>query len=178
MEIRTELNYLRIAPRKVRLIADAIRGKSVPEADATLSFLPRRAAGPVSKLLRAAVADAKQNFQITAPDTLVVARISVDGGPTLKRSRPRAMGRAFPIRKRTSHVVLVLESRGPVPARRRRRKADIAVVAGAAADARESLSEGEGRAGGRMADEAFRTRSRVTTKPTGFVQRMFRRKAI
>lgn len=169
MEIRTELNYLRMSPRKVRLVADAIRGKSVPEAEVSLRFLTRRAAAPVAKLLAAAVADARQNFQILSPESLVVRRIRVDGGPILKRSRPRAMGRAFPIHKHTSHITLILESRGETPKRRKRKKSDIAVVEGEAPVG--SIERG-------VSHDVFRERPKVVTKPTGFVQRMFRRKAI
>lgn len=169
MEIRTQLNYLRMSPRKVRLVADAIRGKSVPEAEVALRFLARRAAAPIAKLLAAALADARQNFQILSPTSLVVRRISVDGGPILKRSRPRAMGRAFPIHKHTSHITLILESRGGTPERRKRKKVDIAIVEG------EAPVASVGREG---AHDAFRERPKVVTKPTGFVQRMFRRKAI
>ncbi len=169
MEIRTQLNYLRMSPRKVRLVADAIRGKSVPEAEVALRFLARRAAAPIAKLLATAVADARQNFQILSPASLVIRRISVDGGPTLKRSRPRAMGRAFPIRKHTSHITLFLESRGETPKRRKRKHADIAVVEG------EAPVGSVGREG---SHDAFRERPKVATKPTDFVRRMFRRKAI
>lgn len=172
MEIRSELNYFRSSPRKVRRVADAIRGKSVSEAEAVLRFVPRRTAEPMAKLLKAAIADAKQNFQVTSPDALVVSRIMVDGGPTLKRSRPRAMGRAFPIRKRTSHVVLVLEGRGPPPAKRRRRKADIAIVRGDAVPEASEAREVQPK------HDAFRVKPKIVTKPTDFVQRMFRRKAI
>ena len=172
MEIRSELNYFRSSPRKMRLVADAIRGKSVPEAEMVLGFLTRRAAGPMAKLLKAAVADARQNFQVTSSDALVVSRVMVDSGPTLKRSRPRAMGRAFPIRKRTSHVVLVLESRGPAPAKRRRRKADIAFIHGETAPETEEVRAVQSK------HETFRAKPKVVTKPTDFVRRMFRRKAI
>ena len=172
MEIRSELNYLRIAPRKVRLVADAIRGKRVPEAERVLRFLSRGAAGPMGKLLRAAVANAKQNFQVSSPDALIVGRISVDGGPTLKRSRPRAFGRTFPIRKRTSHVTLILEGRDPGAGRRRRRNADIAVVKGEPAAAKAETRETPAKY------EALRLKPKVEKKPTAFVRRMFRRKAI
>ncbi|MBI4132042.1 MAG: 50S ribosomal protein L22 [Candidatus Sungbacteria bacterium] len=174
MEIRSELNHLRMSPRKVRLVADAIRGKRLPEAEATLRFLARRAAGPLAKLLASAAADARQNFQISSPDALVVSRITVDAGPTLKRSRPRAMGRAFPIRKRTSRIVLVLESRDTSKAKKRR-KADIAVVRGEDVAAERRMEERE-RPSERGSE--FRAKPKVDTKPTGFVQRMFRRKAI
>jgi len=174
MHITAELNYLRMAPRKVRVVADAIRGKRVPEAERTLRFLPRRASLPLAKLLRSAVANAKHNFQINDAATLRVREIRVDQGPTLKRIQPRAMGRAFRIHKKSSHVSIVLETTGPVPTRKRRRKADIAVVAestreaGDAADRIEKPGrEREGKAPDRLNIPA----------PT-LARRIFRRKSI
>lgn len=105
-----------MAPRKVRLMADVIRGLSVNEAEAQLVYHARRAAKPLLKLLRSASANAKaQNMDA---GRLVVSRITVDQGPMLKRSLPRAMGRATPLQKKMSHVVLVLEEKGKVPATR------------------------------------------------------------
>ena len=173
MKIKAELNYLRMAPRKVRAVAKAIRGKNVREAEVSLRFLARRAAGPVVKLLRSAVANARQNFQVTDPAALRVSEISVDQGPALKRIRPRAFGRAFPIRKETSHVTLVLEAQGITP--RRRRHAKPAAVRMATEEAQGERTEGVKSAPER---EAFRERPKARTKPTEFVRRMFRRKAI
>lgn len=107
MDVHASLRHLRMSPRKVRLVVDAIRGKSVAEADTLLSFMKKDAAQPVQKLLRSAMANAMHNFQLSK-DGLRVKTIMVDGGPVLKRSRPRAFGRAAPIRKRTSHITLVL----------------------------------------------------------------------
>ena len=104
-----QLRYLHIAPRKVRLIADTIRGLPVSEAEAQLMLRPQRAAGPLLKLLRSAVAGAVNDRKM-ARETLVVGSIRVDQGPMLKRSLPRAMGRATPIHKKASHVVLTLEA--------------------------------------------------------------------
>jgi large subunit ribosomal protein L22 len=103
-----KLNNLRVAPRKVRLLADLIRGKHVAEALVQLKFSQKDAAIPVMKLLRSAIANAEHNYQIDI-DTLVVKESYVDGGPILYRWMPRAFGRAGKIRKRTSHVTLVLE---------------------------------------------------------------------
>ena len=107
MDVHASLRHLRMSPRKVRLVVDVIRGKSVSEADTLLSFIKKEAAHPVQKLLRSALANAIHNFQLSK-DVLRVKTITVDGGPMLKRSRPRAFGRAAPIRKRTSHIQLVL----------------------------------------------------------------------
>lgn len=98
-------NY-RQSPRKVRLVADAVRGKSVANALDVLSFIPKRAALPLEKLLASAAANAK-NLDL-AVETLVVKELTVDGGATLYRRRPRSKGMANPIRKRTSHITVTL----------------------------------------------------------------------
>lgn len=109
MTIQAKLRYLRMSPRKVRLVVDVIRGLSVREAETRLQFMPKVAAAVVLKLLRSAMANATHNHHLDL-DTLRVSHVTVDGGPTLKRFRPRAMGRAAEIRKRTSHVLLSLSS--------------------------------------------------------------------
>jgi len=103
-----KLNNLRIAPRKVRLLADLIRGMHVADALMQLKFSKKQAAVPVMKLLRSAVANAEHNANIDI-NTLVVKESYVDGGPILYRWMPRAFGRAGKIRKRTSHITIVLE---------------------------------------------------------------------
>jgi large subunit ribosomal protein L22 len=110
MEVKASLNFARIAPRKVRLVADLVRGKDVNEALQILSFTNKKSAPILKKLLQSAVANADQKKTIDL-DTLFVKHISVDQGPTLKRYMPRAMGRASEIKKKTSHVNLVLEER-------------------------------------------------------------------
>ncbi len=102
-----QLNYLRIAPRKVRSVAELIKGLPVNEAEAQLLLQPRRAAQPILKLLRSAVANAKNNQRLS-PEKLYVESIRVDGGPMLKRILPRARGMATPIHKKMSHVTLTL----------------------------------------------------------------------
>ena len=171
VKIKAELNNLRISPRKVRLVIDAIKGKSVPEAERILKFIGRRAAGPIAKALASAVANARQNFQISS-DILIIAKADVNGGSTLKRSRPRAMGRSFPIRKRTSHIKLILESRGALPKLRRIKKSEIALIESDDGRA-EPGGENYSRERERSADKP-----KVATKTTDFVRRMFRRKAI
>jgi large subunit ribosomal protein L22 len=106
-QVIAKLNHLHIAPRKVRLVANAIKGLSINEAEAQLLFRPQRSSEPLLKLLRSAIANAKNNQKLN-PDTLFVQSIKVDQGPTMKRFLPRAMGRATPIHKKTSHVVIVL----------------------------------------------------------------------
>ena len=99
--------YVRIAPRKVRLVADLIRGKEVGEALAILRLTPRGASSVLEKVLNSAIANAEHNFDMDV-NNLRVAKIFVDEGPTLKRFRPRAQGRASRINKRTSHITIVL----------------------------------------------------------------------
>jgi large subunit ribosomal protein L22 len=106
-EVKAKLSFLRQGPRKVRLVTDLIRGRKVTTALNSLSLLNKSAALPVLKLLRSAIANAKHNFSL-APENLRVAKITVDGGPVLKRWMPKAHGRATPVRERTSHILLVL----------------------------------------------------------------------
>ena len=97
-----------MSPRKVRLVADAVKGKSVKDAEALLTFLPKVATLPLLKLLRSAVANAKGMKSAVNPDHLHIKDLRVDGGATLKRSMPRARGTAYQILKRTSKIVLTL----------------------------------------------------------------------
>jgi len=108
MLVVAKLNYLRITPRKVRLVADAIRGKTVGEAQIILNFLVKKAAQPLLKLLKSAVANARNNFQIEEAN-LYISKITVDEGPKYKRWRARARGRAAAIQKKTSHITLWLD---------------------------------------------------------------------
>lgn len=102
------LKSYRQAPRKVRLVANLIKGKTVPRAIAELDVLPKRASEPMKKLLLSAVANAKENDGIADMATLLVKEVRVDQGMILKRSMPRAHGSAYPIHKHTSHVMLEL----------------------------------------------------------------------
>ena len=110
MEARAVARYVRVAPRKARLVVDLIRGKSIDDARAILRFSPRAAAEIVEKVLNSAVANAERNLHVKSDD-LVVGTTFVDEGPTLKRIQPRAMGRAFRINKRTSHITVVVNQR-------------------------------------------------------------------
>lgn len=107
-EAKAVLKHVHIGPRKARLVVDMIRGKRVEDAFNTLRFLPRHASKTIEKLLKSAVANAEQK-QIGDIDDLVITRATVDGGPVMKRVQPRAQGRAFQIRKRLSHITLVVE---------------------------------------------------------------------
>jgi len=107
MPVTAKLQYLRIAPRKVRLVADLIRGKRIEEAQTILGFTTKRASQPLNKLLNQAIANAKNNFQID-PANLYIAKITVNEGPKYKRWHPRARGQAYEIQKKTSHIIIIL----------------------------------------------------------------------
>lgn len=106
-EAKAILRFVRVAPRKARLVVDLIRGHPVAEALNILKFTPRSASRVVEKILKSAVANA-ENLEIGDPDDLWVTRVYVDGGPVLKRFQARSMGRANPIKKRTSHITVVV----------------------------------------------------------------------
>jgi len=108
MPVTAKLRYLRIAPRKVRLTADLIRGKKVQEALNQLQFITKRAALPLTKLLKSAMANARNNFGLEEGN-LYISKITVDEGPKLKRWMPRARGRVTEIQKKTSHITLMLD---------------------------------------------------------------------
>ena len=101
--------YVRVTPMKARRVVDLIRGRSAREALAVLEFAPQAASGPVFKVLASAMANAENNLALD-PDSLIVSSAYVDEGPTLKRFRPRAQGRAYRIRKRTSHITVEVEA--------------------------------------------------------------------
>jgi len=110
MEARAVSKHLRITPQKARIVGDMIRGKRVEEALMILDFVPRKAARLISKTLRSVIANA-ENTQRVDVDRLYVSRITVDEGVTVKRFLPRAHGRATPIKKRSSHITIVVDER-------------------------------------------------------------------
>jgi len=105
--VRASARYVRIAPRKARLIADQVRGMHIEQARALLAFSPRGAAEDIHKLINSAAANAENNHDLIG-DEMRITSITVDEGPTLRRFRPRALGRATPINKRTSHIAVAL----------------------------------------------------------------------
>ena len=107
MEAKAYLKYLRISPRKVQIVADLIRGKNVGTAMAILMQTPKAASEPMIKLLKSAVANAENNFNMDV-EKLVVTEVFATPGPILKRIMPRAQGRAYRINKRTSHVTIAV----------------------------------------------------------------------
>ncbi|MDD5033030.1 MAG: 50S ribosomal protein L22 [Candidatus Pacebacteria bacterium] len=107
MEIKAKLRYLKTAPRKTRLLADLVRGMSLKDAEMSLKFNEKKSSTPILKLLKSAESNARNNHKI-GPENLFVKEIKVDEGPVLKRHMPRARGRATVIRRRMSHVTVVL----------------------------------------------------------------------
>jgi large subunit ribosomal protein L22 len=114
MEARAQARFVRVTPMKARRVVDLIRGLPAADAQAVLRFAPQDASDPVGKVLDSAIANATNNHNLD-PASLVVAEAYVDEGPTMRRFRPRAQGRAYRIRKRTSHITVVLETMDATP---------------------------------------------------------------
>jgi large subunit ribosomal protein L22 len=106
---RAQARFVRVTPQKARRVIDLIRGMSATEAQALLRFAPQAASEPIGKVLDSAIANASNNYNLD-PRTLVISQAFVDEGPTMKRFRPRAQGRASQILKRTSHITVIVES--------------------------------------------------------------------
>lgn len=124
MEVTAKANSIRMSPRKVRLVIDVIRGMDVARAQTQLRFIKKAACLPVLKLLNSAIANAEHNFNLEA-ESLYVKTITADGGPVLHRWTPKAMGRSAPIRKRTSHITIVLDQRAPKAAKAEKKVAAV-----------------------------------------------------
>jgi len=162
-----KLNYLKIAPRKVRSVANFIKGLSVNEAEAQLLLARRRASRDILKLLRSGVASAKNNKHLD-PEKLIVKSIRVDQGPMLKRSLPRARGSASPIQKKMSHITLVLVEGTPKPPRFK-----IVVVKKSKLEKEKTKKGGkEKKETGAIEDKPARKR-----QDAGFFRKVFNRKA-
>lgn len=164
-QITAKLNYLHVAPRKVRLVAQALKGLTLNEAEAQLMFRVQRSSEPLLKLLRSAAANAKNNYRLN-PEKLVVASVRVDQGPMIKRFLPRAMGRATPIQKKMSHVTLVLSEKENVKPSR----FQIAVVK------KNKLPKKETKVSKPKLELQKETPKRQ--EKVGFFKRMFRRKSV
>ncbi|MBB6051043.1 50S ribosomal protein L22 [Armatimonas rosea] len=122
MESQATARFVRMAPRKVRLVLDSVRGKYAQEALDQLKFTPNHAAAEIAKVVTSACANAVNNFEMN-PDYLKIVRCYVDVGPTMKRVKPRAQGRAYRILKRTSHITVVV-AEGEAPPRKTGRKTE------------------------------------------------------
>jgi large subunit ribosomal protein L22 len=153
IQVRAQAKWLRVTPRKARLVVDHIRGRTVPEARTLLAFSPRAAAVEIDKVLRSAVANAEANHGLVG-DELVVSSAFVDVGPVMKRGRARARGRVSTIRKRTCHITLTLAEDPRATTRRRRR-------AGAPAAAEEAPAAAEEQGVEEQPNRAARRRARA-----------------
>jgi len=111
IEVQATARNVRMSPRKVRLVAEAVKGKPLGEALALLRFMPQRASGPVAKAVKSASANAENNLDME-PANLYVVRVFADAGRSLRRFRAKARGRAGPLRKRSSHITVVVAERG------------------------------------------------------------------
>jgi large subunit ribosomal protein L22 len=118
MRTKATARYIRVPASKARLVLDLVRGKSAGEALSILQVTPRAAARLAEKVLRSAIANAEHNHQVRTLDDLRIVKAYADGGPVMKRVQPRAMGRAFSIRHRTSHLTIVLSDEEAVSGRR------------------------------------------------------------
>ena len=173
MEYKFHLNNLRIAPRKVRLVANLIKKSSVISAQASLKFQSKKAALPILKLLKSAVSSAANNFNLSS-ENLYIANIFVDEGQKLKRFRPRAFGRAGAIHKKTSHITLILEERISAAKKRKKPIKTKVVKEGGMPEVK-----------GKIETETFKIPRKEIIKEIkpvrkieGFARRIFRRKAI
>lgn len=167
MKSIAKLRYLRIAPRKVRLVADLVRGKNVEDATAMLRFTVKNSSVPLLNILQSAVASAKNNFQLEESD-LYISKITVDEGPKLKRWRARARGVAYEIQKKTSHITIELDSRGTTkPKKVKKQKAAVA-----------SIESEEATEKPREQREKFRPETEIKKEGRKGIAKIFRRKVI
>jgi large subunit ribosomal protein L22 len=150
--------YLRISPPKLNQVAALIRGQHVDEARRILAFTPKAASHEISKVLEAAIANAEHNHDLAAHE-LFVKEVTADEGPTLKRFRPRALGRAYRIRKRTSHLHIIVERRGSEPAPRTASR-----QTGEQAGGRRWRRQAEGGAAAASTPKAPRTRAGIRAR--------------
>jgi large subunit ribosomal protein L22 len=171
-EVRAEAKWVRISPRKARLVAEHIRGRSVPEARTVLAFTQRAAAREIEKVLRSAVANAEANHGFSG-DTLLVRAATVDEGPTIKRWRARARGRVARIKKRTCHITITLTPDGvqtsapatPPSAAPAHRKAEEPVTPEAEPEAEAAVEEKPKRTRKPRAKKSEATATSTTEKP-------------
>lgn len=172
MKALATLRYLRIAPRKVRLVADLIRGKRAQDARNILRFTPKGAALPISKLLDSALANAKNNLQLD-PENLYIAKITVDEGPKFKRWKARARGQAAEIQKKTSHINIALEEIKETAGKKKAVKKSITTKQEKIEE--EKITETKGKS----KTPKFRpTLETVKPKAQKSVKKIFRRKAV
>lgn len=183
MEVKAQAKYIRISPRKMRLVADAIRGMDAVLALDYLRFVNKSAVGPITKILNSVLANAENNFKLKR-ENLYIKKITVDGGPTLKRWMPRAFGRATPIRKRSAHLLIILEERVKSTKKPKEVKSEKDTKGVKKAEGKkelktikpEEIKKAEGGAGSKKAGASTPTSIKGTEKGKGFVKKIFSRK--
>jgi large subunit ribosomal protein L22 len=171
MSVEAKLKYSRISPRKVRLVADLIRGLQVDEAEKVLQFTIKKSAEPILKVLRSAVANAEHNFSLKKTN-LYISEIKVDGGPIIKRYRPRARGVAFPIQKKTSHITIRLTEKGGKEQEKKKKQTKIEKVYQEEKPKEEIVRQKAGHK-----DEG-QVKEKITKETRGDKKQIFRRKSI
>ncbi len=171
MEVKAKLRHLRIAPRKVRLVADQMRGESVTKSRSFLKFTVKKATEPLLKLLDSAVANAKNDFELNESN-LYISEIKVDEGPKMKRWMPRARGSASQIQKKTSHVTLVLSEIEKSAKPAKKKKADKKPEAVSVVEVKEAVEEKKTKAGWKKSEAPVKKSVDAAGK------KIFRRKSI
>lgn len=193
MEVKAKAKFIRMSPTKIRLVANLIQKMPVAKALEQLQFINKLAGGPVANLIKSAMANAEHNFEL-AKDNLFIKELTVNQGPTLKRSLPRAHGRATPIRKRTSHINLVLgeiKASGIIKAKKSAIAAPIKLGEQPKKEATVKLKEAVKTEAAEPKDDATKEKGKVIVDPRmegrgghakieggkGFTTKMFRRKS-
>jgi large subunit ribosomal protein L22 len=193
MEVKAKAKFIKMSPAKIRLVANLIKKMPVEKALNQLQFINKLASGPVAVLIKSAMANAEHNFEL-AKDNLFIKELRVDEGPTLKRSMPRAHGRATPIRKRTSHINLILgeiKPSGAVKAKKQVIAAPIKLEAQPKKEPAVKLKESVKAETAEPKDDAAKEKGKVIVDPRmegrgghakieggkGFTTKIFRRKS-
>lgn len=178
MKVSAHLRYLNISPRKVRVVVDALRGLKAEDALNKLRFIQKRAAYPITKLVKSAIANAEHNLSLNR-STLKIEKFTVDGGPILKRFRPKALGKVAPIQRKTSHVTIILEGErmSKEEIEQRSKKSEMTIKTTETENKKEprKISPREEKKFEARRDEA---KPRPVEKKSSFVRRIFRRKSI
>lgn len=171
MKVTAKLNHLHISPRKVRAVVNVVKKFKPEEAVAQLNFIPNRASRPLQKLIRSGIANAENNFSLAA-EGLKISIFKVDGGPVFKRFRPNSRGRTSPLKKRTSHITLILEGERTATKKAVEPKDDLAAGTHKNEGSEKNIAKDDNRK-----NRTIKGRN-PNQKSSGFVKKMFQRKSI
>lgn len=178
MEIKAQLRHLRIAPRKVRLVLGLVRGLDAKDAESQLQLISKRGSDPVLKLLRSAIANAKNAYGIEK-DNLYIHKIFANEGQTLKRWLPRAFGRASSINRRSSHIVVVLKSKDDVQVKKKKKaKVPIAENISQGVQSSSKLGSVAAKQSGKQNKRTDSEKMRRSVAKPSVAKRVFRRKSV